>query len=69
MTKSADFNNKKANEKLIIIVVMVKNKFGTACRHFLYLNINKGSAPSINQKKVKPPTRIMLRWSEGIVSK
>jgi len=40
---------------------MVKNKFGTACRHFLYLNTNKGSAPSINQKKVNPPTRIMLR--------
>jgi len=34
-TQSAKFNNKKANPKLITIVVNVKKKLGTACFHFL----------------------------------
>jgi hypothetical protein len=47
----------------------VKNILGIACRHFLYLNLNKGTALSSNQKKVNPQTKIKLLCDDGIVSK
>jgi hypothetical protein len=34
-TQSAVLSNKKANIKLIIVVVSVKNRFGNACLHLL----------------------------------
>ena len=58
-TQSEIAKSKKANEKFIKIVVVVKKKFGMACFHFLYLNKKRGRAPSKIQKNEIPPTRII----------
>jgi len=52
--------NRNAKAKFIITVVPVKNRFGNACFHFLYLKLNSGKIPSKNQNKVIPPTNIIL---------
>jgi hypothetical protein len=69
LTQSEVFNKRKANKKLMMIVVKVKNKLGMACFHFLYLNSNNEIFPSSSQKKLSPPTKIKLRCKDGIVSK
>lgn len=69
LTQSEDFNNINAKPKLIMIVVKVKKILGQACFHLLYLNLNKGMAPSRIQNKVMPPTNRILRWEDGMVSK
>ena len=69
LTQSAIPNNKKANAKLMTTVVIVKNKFGSACCHLLYLNLNSGRPLSNNQNNVRPPTNIKLRCEDGMVSK
>jgi hypothetical protein len=51
------------------MVVMVKKKLGTECRHFLYGTLKRGMMPSKIQKKVIPPIKIRLRCQEGMVSK
>ncbi len=66
ITQSAELSNKNANIKLITMVLIVKNIFGIACCHFLYLNLNNGTALSKSQKNVKPPTTIITRCEEGI---
>ena len=59
----------KAKPRLTNNVVSVKKMFSKACCHLLYLNANRGRLFSRIQKKVKPDTRIMVRWDEGICSK
>lgn len=53
-TISEIFNNRKANKKFMIMVVRVKNKFGIACFHFLYLKRNNETLFSKIQKKLSP---------------
>ncbi len=58
-----------AKAKFTMTVVMVKKILIDACFHLLYLNLNKGTALSISQKRVMPPARINARCSEEMVSK
>ena len=44
----------------MIIVVAVKNRFGNACFHFLYLKRNNENLFSKIQKKLSPPIKIKL---------